>query len=686
MSKKYFVILELLLAVIIVVIGWFLIGYYTHHNYLQTGYEDWVYHAWRSESIAEHGITSWDHIWSNGANHWRAYQYAQHFIVSQVAEIASIPVSKAMLWMVVTVFIGIRLIIYGSLRLLGIGKIPAVAAAIFSYAFAQQWAAMQEFSIFIALITVPLYCFLWALAFRKKKYIYLLAAIAGAMWTLHPVIAFALSGMLLFLILFTSAKESMRTVGIIGTIYVVASLSFFTQVLTSGYSFANPIYSSPTYFFLSITPYYYGFSLIYWIFFALSWVTMIVMSKAMPVWAKVLLLYCSGFILLILLGQYNYLPSFFTQFQFARAIPAIAIMMSFCFGGALQAVFGGFRSNLSRSVAIVLMIIATASAVDIASSQFVAPPVNEIDNPVAKYFSDKDIPRGSVYFENLSAATFFSKKGIRYATSYIEHLQPHPYSTRLRILLRNTAAFSGAPQSLVDTIGNYAKALGIEYIFLPNNSPLVSGLSQRNQEGVALFNEVGLVDFENESNASAILRANFPIHYGYIMEKETADKFIDGAELPLPTIHSESYKPWDNEIAEFSKIVKTDAAMPVEVEFSETNRLIVHLGDIAKFSQPVLIVTQSYDANWTVSNIIDLELKPTRLRFISANLSDKLNVPSALVLENNLHRWHWPVQASGVIVITITLYQLVNSSRKKKKKLVKISNFVASTLPIKKKI
>ncbi|MBP9820475.1 hypothetical protein KBC79_07120, partial [Candidatus Woesebacteria bacterium] len=79
MTHKPRTLVEDLIALLtILAVGWFLIGWYWGFEFLATGYQDWIYHAFRIKSIAEHGVPSWTHTWSNGLNMWRAYQYVFH--------------------------------------------------------------------------------------------------------------------------------------------------------------------------------------------------------------------------------------------------------------------------------------------------------------------------------------------------------------------------------------------------------------------------------------------------------------------------------------------------------------------------------------------------------------------------------------------------------------------------------
>ncbi len=179
----------------IVGFGWFLIGYYTQFEFLKSGYQDWIYHAFRVKDVAEFGVSSWDHIWANGINHWRAFQYIEHILAAFVVKATGLSITKAMAWIIVIAFIGVRVISYLTLRWLGIGRLVSLLAVMISYTVAQQWITVSDYSIYVGHIFVPLFVVIWIKALENDGLTYFLAALSGASWSLHPTIGYSLSGM-----------------------------------------------------------------------------------------------------------------------------------------------------------------------------------------------------------------------------------------------------------------------------------------------------------------------------------------------------------------------------------------------------------------------------------------------------------------------------------------------------------
>ena len=112
-------------------------------------YQDWIYNAFRIRDISQFGISSWDHIWGNGINHWRAFQYVvmlQFFLISKNKGLS---ITKAMLWLSAVIFLSL----YKGLSIWSIkggacwqsGKFLCCHRVICT---SQQWTALKEFHLY----------------------------------------------------------------------------------------------------------------------------------------------------------------------------------------------------------------------------------------------------------------------------------------------------------------------------------------------------------------------------------------------------------------------------------------------------------------------------------------------------------------------------------------------------------
>lgn len=643
------VLSEISLVAAIVAVGWFLAGYYTRYEFLATGYQDWIYHAFRVRDIAQYGIASWDHIWGNGINHWRAFQYVEHMLTFWVTQLTGWSITHAMLWISVVVFIAIRVLIYGVLRCIGISRLFSFFAVIISYASSQQWNALKEFSIYIGFGVLPFYVLLWIAALKDMRYVYVLAAVAGALWSVHPVVGYSASGMLFVLVLANNLKKDIGKSVLVGVIFLISSMPFTIQYFFSGYGISNPFYETPQFMRMLLASEYSGLSLIYFIFLTLSWVVLLFKSNESPRWAKLLLAYCTFYLVFIYFGLLGYYPDFINKFQFSRAIPFIALLLSFCFAAFLQATFPRVRSRMVYTVFLVLIVVSVSQSIEIAS-RYSGQPKTSLQNPVALYFSDKDIPQGSIYFRGVTEASYFGKSGLRFITSYNQHLLPNPYPMRLDILMKTDISYTGVTEHQIEMINDYATALGVEYLFIPKLSPLVDGLTIDREGLQAVFEKVGEV---NASDAYAVLHNRQPIAYAYAFEKDDASSLLHFSELPKPTLQATSYIPWDEEISRMARLIRTGDLKPLPLSFGWPNKLIVDSSDLSTLRNPDVLIAQSYDQNWIVSNMDAVQIEPTNLRFMHLTLPDGVKT-AEIDLENNWPWWHWPVQSLGIVMVVLT--------------------------------
>lgn len=640
-------------------VGWYLIGYYAGFNYLYTGYEDWIYHAFRVRSLEEHGIVSWDHVWSNGISYWRLYQYVAHYIILGGVVLTGLPVTNVLMFSLVGIYIGLRVGFYLLLRFLGVRRLFALLSVIASYTIVQEWSSMQDYSIYVALAFFPLYLLFWIRTFQDVKWIYVFAATTGVLWILHPVLAFNGGILLGFLMLFSHLKSDWGKIFRVCLAYLFGAAPFLVSYVTADHFFTNPIFKSYTYLSLSVLDAYHGLSMVYWILFGVTWLLVAWRSHLIPTWTKVLLLYATTYLILIYLGQQNYLPNFLVQFQFSRGITAVAFALVFVFAVVFDRTLGALRSLSVQYIIAILLATSVVHAVDIASRYFVSPPVAEINNPVAQYFEDKEMPKGSVFVENVSEATYFSRPGIRFVTSYNEHMQPHPYSTRLRLLMHSRLAYTGISKAHVRNIENYATVLGIEYLFLPSASPLVQKLTM---EENSMFELVASIESDPLRDTLSVLRNVRPIHQAIVVDRSRMPVELLHQELKLPTIHVASYKVWDEYIAKMADIMRSDAIVPVPVEFIPTNRLRLSTPlsrlEVPDFFDPIVIVMQSYNSGWSALDMRGDEwmIAPMALRFIVLEKTNKDDMEFPPVeLTNTWPKWYWPVQSIGIVTVLILL-------------------------------
>lgn len=625
-------------------LGWFLIGWYARFEYLDTGYLDWIYHAFRVRDISQFGIASWDHIWGNGLNHWRAFQYVEHELTNWVSHLTGLSITRAMIYITVFAFIFIRVISYIALRILGVRPLFSFFAVIATYAFTQQWIAIKDYSIFVGFTLMPLYVVLWIDAMKNNRYVYFLAAVSGSLWSVHPVVGYSASGLLFLLLFANNVKQDIKKLVLVLVVFLISSAPFSVPYLSSGYSYSNPIFTTKQFLQDTILPDYFGLSLIYFILIAFCWIVFIWKSNVIARWAKVLLFYCSAYLIFIYFGQLGYYPEFINKFQFSRAIPLIAFTLAFCFAAFLQAAFQNVRSRLVVLVIAALIAITATTAIE-SGSIYTANPTDHIQDPVRDFFANREIPMGSIYFKDGVASSYLAKSGLRFITSYNQHLLPNPYPIRFDGLMKSDISFTGVTAQQIQLINDYSLVLGVEYLFVPKLSPLVSGLTLSKDGSLPQFQMVGEVD--TDKDVYVVLRNIAHISFAYIVDNEYTLRF---SEIPKPTLKATSYRPWDEEITRMAEIIRSGKITPIDIDFIWPNSLRVKSED--DLDGKKLLVMQSYDRYWRIENQDSASIQPTNLRFMY--VTNLQNLGNEIILINNWPKWHWPVQGLGLAMVAIT--------------------------------
>lgn len=631
--------------------GWFLIGWYADFEYLFTGYQDWIYHSFRIRSILEQGVVSWDHIWSNGINYWRAYQYLPHVAVIGVMAAFQLSIGKAMLVTSVAVFLAARVALYALLRGLGVSPLVALIAAMCTYLFPQQWVALKDYSLFLSIIFVYPFLYFWIGSFSDRRYLYVATALAGFFWSIHPVLGYTLSGLLFFGLVFSEKRKELWLLFRIGVLFLLSSAAFSAPYLSVKYKFVNPFFTSQQFLKDTIVNDFFGLGLTFMLLFGLAGGALFFFGHRFPQWSKVLYLYCAIFLFLIRLGQENYLPNIINQLQISRALIFIALLLAACFGIFFSRIIVSWRSKFTTSILLVVLVFFAANSTSV-SQVYSGSPVPEVKNAVAEYFRDHPLPAGGVYITNVSEASFLAPSSIRYATSYNEHLQPHPYSTRFHNLVRTDAAYAVITEKQKNLIANYTLVLGIEYLFLPAYSPLIKGLTEG--EG-ARFEVAGDVTGTGESFTA--VRSRQQIAHAYAFEASEKRLLLRFDELPKPTLATASYAPWDDEIARMADIIREGRVRAVPAAFPSAETVTVDLRSLP-FKSPAVFLTESADPDWRVETG-SASIEPTSLRFMAIESATSSRLPDELRLVHTWPKWHWSLQIGVISFVTFVLVVFV---------------------------
>lgn len=631
---------------IILIIGLFLIGWYTRGNLLATGYQDWINHAYRIESIETFGIPSWTHNWSNGINIWRAYPYWAHSLIVFLKPIFNLGTTQAMIGFTVSIFILIRISLYVMLRMSGCKHFASLFATTVSYCFAQQWIAISDFFVFASLVFVPPYILLWKASLSKPKYLVWLSAFTGITFNLHTVLGYSLSLLWSFAFILAGRLASFKQKTISLLVLLICALPFLIPYFGYGYNFSNPVYSSMQFIRETIVKEPLGLSLPFILIVAVTWFLVIFQTKKFPYWAKILLLFSTIYLSLIRLGLQGYYPNIIYKLQFSRAIPIVALGAIFPIAYAIKVLQKIFPSRFFYGILIVIWVVLISESIYLAT-RWSGQPILSVENVVNKYVQEEQAEiNGEIFIASVSEATYFAPRTIRYATSYYEHLEPHPLAQRFRQLMRNELTYTGVSATQVQIINNYTQLLGVEYIFVPKVSPLVEALTASDLGELAFVHET---EITSTTDTYSILKNTGPISFAYTIDQPIG-QHISLEQLQKPTLEAKSWVVWDDEVEATVKTLHSEDFSIAQVEFLHPDTLKISW-DATQTSVRSIFVSQSYDQNWQ-ADIPGVTIEPTALRLMAITLPEN-HTGNSIQLKNSWPVWHWPIQILGFVTFGI---------------------------------
>lgn len=642
----------------LILISLALIGYYLNYEYLLTGYQDWIYHAFRVKSISEYGITSWDHKWANGINYWQTYQYFPHLLTLGLAKLLSISVAKAMIVWVVTIFIYMRVASYYVLRYARLPALASFLATHTSFLFVQQWGGIKDFSIFMALPLIPIFLLVWIKATKINKFYYIAAAIAGFAWSFHPTVGISLSSILFLDLLFNRRLEILPKL-FITFLFLLAWSSFSSEHFLSGYKFAHPYQFTYSFVNSMLITENFGLSLLYLVLIGGLLMVLILGLDKLTYWAKVLLAYICLILVLFAIYRSQIVPEALNFLQLQRTNLIIGFIAPFVFVFLYRTICLRLKSKFLNFMILGLLAVSIVSAIEIGHI-WGAIPTSKIQSDISNFFEGKDTS-GSVHFENESELSYFSSSNVRLVSSYNEHLLPGPMSYLFKRLLRPNIGYIYITAEQISLIEDYMHVLGVEYLILPYNSPIVKKVKA---------GEVSFLEYESEIETEnavySVVRNTRPIYYAYIVDEQGLKEDVGEGIIADPTLNIQSVRPWNELITKYAKFLQSKSVVPLQLEFVHPDTLKITMPkELPGMVKPILLVNQSYDKNWSAD--VSASIVPTNLRFMKLNLGG-VKPSQVVTLTNKWPAWHWPVEALAPITVSISMLGVGAYSLFKKEK------------------
>jgi len=641
---------DLLAITVLIGFSWFLISYYTSGDFLNTGYQDWIYHAFRLRTIQADGLQSWDPIWSNGLNIWRSYQYVIYYVLLGIESFLKIGIPRLMMTSIIAVFILTRIAWYVVLRYCSVRPLIAFLGSLSTFYILQQWASIKDFSIFIASLYLPLFTLVWIRSTTRQRSLVLSSAMSGFAWFLHPILGIICSGMWGMMLLFSLTKLPLKTKILNFLVFGLIFAGFAIPYFFYGYGFSHPIFSTIDFLNTSLQrPGFLGLSRFILFCLGMSWIILILKVSTIQKWAKILTLFVTLYLLTIVAAINNFLPPTVLQLQFGRGAFMIGFLICLLFANGLEQLIGQSRNKLWLTIVAVLSAIIMVESITWAAD-LAAPPTNTLISPVTTFLTTTK-PVGSIFFRQPSFPSYFSFDQVKFPNSYNWHLEPHPYSYRYTQLLASDYSFTRVAPSTISLINAYTQVLGVQYLFLPTQSALARDIEK--QASPSAYKKVS--ELEDELLSYSVLESPFKPTQAYILNSASNQAVLNTTQLPTPTLKVSSFKIWDEAIEALHTELLSQNASPLQLEIPSKTELKIKLPTVTENS--TLLILQSYDPYWKVTGLSQpADPTPTTTRFLQLPISAS-DSNRAISLKHSWPAWFWPTQfmAFTTFVLTILL-------------------------------
>ena len=607
-----------------------------------TGYQDWISHAFRSESLQLHGLVSWDHIWNNGISYWSAYQFIPHLLTVGLGSLPHVGVVRAMMILGVAIFVGIRAGIYIGLRMLGCKPFTAFCLSICTLNYLGFWQETEDYSVTFGALLIPVLLTLWWKGFDSYRCRMLFAASIGLAVYVHPLSAVSLGG--LWLLTLPWAIKSYGKWQPITEGFLIASMSFF---YTYGLIASDIHYSAPYQMTHAFTQLIGGntvrtgvatFALA-----ALAWFSYFFRSRHVPVQSKLLLWYASALFLTIMLSYETNVLDSANKIQIVRATFFVVIAIPFVVFPIVEHLFGRWRSLVSlAAVSLALSLIVAGSFIDTMAH---APSTTvSLPDPVSQFMNKSGKkPQGRVYIVD-SIVSSYNHPELRYVNGYNDQLLPQLTATRLTMLLTVPTPDYRIPDDRISRVDSYVRLLGVQYLFISINSPFVDALTERPSTPYVK------VDAEPSLNGDVVvLEAPWDLSNAAMIDSSTALSLTSNGDANRVATSKGSWEALDRAVGKADAAERfSDRNAVVRVEYPSPDRMIIKIPQASKL--PSVYIAESFSKAWRVEN------GPVKINKTDEGMIELItNGTTEIKLR---HSWHNAGTVQAVLIISAGLFML----------------------------
>ena len=591
MLRKIFLLYDIFFLLLITAISFWLVSFYLNVNYINTQYPDWIVHAFRVKFLQNYGLLSWTHIWSNGINIWKAYQFIPHFITLLISNYFHLSITRAMVLLTIGQFIFLRLLIYIIVRFLGFTPLTAFVAAIISIDIAQYWSAVGDYSLLFGVTLFPLILYIWTF-YVNDKLTYLFPFIAGFLFYIHPVLALHTVSLWFVALVFSSRKIFTISALFQIIVFLIASSLFWIPIVfKNSYTYTNSVLGSQQWLANSLTQYnYWGLSL-----FLIVALGGILVYLLLPVgdkknWQKILFIYITCSFAFVLLQLNISLPIMLTKTQFARGISFIGLAIVFCIVPIIDSLFK-MKSFILRGIFAIIFVLIFVECIWF-TSIYSPQPIKTFDDPVSYFIKQsnlKDIAYSRIWSPTIDVTSYYAPLSLQLPYSYMGHLDSNQVSPQMNDLLNYQPFIEKIPSANIERINNYFKISGTKYVLFDETSVFTPAY----QKGNFGFKDLGKISMPHEIYHA--FKVPWKIENAILLNNKYISK-INYFPFDINIDDSNGKTALDEYVTHFTQLIFASENNPLDVRYPSQDSVTVTIPS-QRISSKVFL-NESYDTSW----------------------------------------------------------------------------------------
>lgn len=640
------VLLDILFVAILLLLSLFLISFYFHAETINTGYPDWIVHAFRIKSIQESGLLSWTHVWSNGISLWRSYQFVPHYLTLIVISLFHVSITRGMVLMTIGAFIFLHISMYVSLRLLKFSPITAFICAILSFDIAQYWGGVSDYSLLFGFTFFPWIIYAWV-TYYTGKIQYIFPYIAGIVFYIHPMLGFSTAALWILTIIFFSKTFFSFSTFLQMVIFLSSSSIFwFPLVHKTSYEYTSPVFANKYFLNLVLAGYkYYGLSLFLLFCLGISSAMMFMLKKSQFQWSKALYIFACLYFFLIVIGLSIDLPKAIDQLQFSRGATLIGIAIIFVFAPVLEKL-QNIRSRALKGVLLFFVCLIITEGIWFTSIYSPLPGKN-FTEPISSFEKlnpQRSLTDSHVWTSDIGLTSYYASSAYHFPYSYMGHLESNQLSPRLSPLILYQANLNVIPYANLLRLNDYFKLAGVRYIFFDESSPFVTSIQQSDKQ---IYTDQGII--KNGDSMYHLFTVPWDVKNAAVINPIDKNQ-MKAFPFTLELTEVNDQIALDEYVKKFVRVLYKPENISLPISYPTQDSLMIPVPK--NRSSDMIYVNESFDSGWKgYFQGKQVSLKPVGPNFTLANLHNTTDT-GVLVLQ---HFWPRSFYISVFLIFLIPM-------------------------------